>query len=999
MRIDDFLGRLEGVTQVSGGWMACCPAHGDTNPSLSVSEGGDGRILVKCHAGCETQAVVDALGLKMRDLMPERSSVAHPPRAPEKGQEKQVWGEKKPKAKQEPFVCTAKYEYQDEEGNTLYWVCRGTKGENQKSFQQRRPKEGGGYEFGLHSKPTKKGEERKLLVKYCAPFHLPKVVKAASEGRSIAILEGEKDVLTFERVTGCVGTCNSGGAGKWALDWPEDWIKWFKGCKSILIIADNDPETKPVVKKVKGVEVVEDKPHWKGQKHAWDVKKKLEAAGYEGTIRLMVMPHVAGQIKQIKDFTDWAEAKKMIGHGIEPNKADFAEAVKSAEPWPECWQFDAAAMDGAFEKDKPGTIRPSTQATDDSDEFADTVSAPEKGADTQTSSESEYNMARFGFAVPSAPSDARKYRANIHLGKAGVYTMEIAAKDDLQMTIAIQCARVAAKLAGVGGKMDATRTNNLKALVCLLWLRSRGKFFWREPEKRHDTSMYFDEESGILRNLGSDEFRSELASSSGINRESVSFKYVMAFLEDASFSAEVAQGVRPSNLWECVDGEKIYISSGDSEMYRITGQGIDKVQNCTDGVVFLRGKTLKPWVLKDGAGIDPFSESTIFKGASFADDFGRMIVRLWYLNLFRNHKKKPPLLITGEYQSGKTKMAESIEEILGIKEIDKRALKKGDKGEEAFWMAMENQKITIFDNVDSRIDWIKDAMQIAATGGIDPNRKLYTDNEEAVRHPNAHVIITSNNPMFTSDLGLSDRMQTANLNTARKTAAEDALSKDIAEHRDEFMTWTARLLAKALADTEPVADNINKRHPEYSSFGIRIGRAGGFEQDARAAMGFAEINKALLPLKNDETNIAQEILAVLIEKKGEWKFFSNELADAIVKRKEDAGESDDKTKEYFNTRRVGKCLNKYWRPLAVVFKANPPTLWQGKMRYWFTGMTDGIGQLVGKVGQNCTSDKSPTNKEDLGFYISPVSNPPNLPNNENMEDEGSMDPYGDDFDF
>ena len=992
MKIDDFLERLEGVTQISGGWMACCPAHGDSNPSLSVNEGSDGRILVKCHAGCETSAVVDAMGLKMSDLMPDRPDSQSRAADSASGAQAKVWnapaGAKRKAGKQEPFIKTAEYEYQDEDGKTLYWVCRGTKGDNKKSFQQRRPKEGGGFEFGLHSKATKKGEERKLLVKYCAPFRLPRVVKASSEGKSIAILEGEKDVLTFERVTGCVGTCNSGGAGKWANDWPEDWIKWFQGCKSILIIADNDPETKTVVRRVKGKDVVEDKPHWRGQKHAWDVKKKLEAAGYTGTIKLMVMPSVPGQVNRIKDFTDWANARKMVDHGIEPTKADFGEAVKAAEPWPEKWQFDDASMAGAFEADPVAPKKKRDRHTSSDD--GSTESAQEKSADSQT----EYNMARFGFAVaPRTPDDVSKYEANIHLGKAGVYTVEITKKDDLQMAIAIQCARVSAKLAGVGAKMDATRVNNLKALVCLLWLRSRGKFFWREPEKRHDTSMYFDEETGILRNIGSDEFRSELASSSGINRESVTFKYVMAFLEDASFSADVAQGVKPSNLWECVEGEKIYISSGDSEMYRVTATGIEKVQNCTDGVVFLRGKTLKPWTLKDGDGIDPFAESMIFRGASFADDFGRMIVRLWYLNLFRNHKKKPPLLITGEYQSGKTKMAESIEEILGIREIDKRALKKGDKGEEAFWMAMENQKITIFDNVDSRIDWIKDAMQIAATGGIDPNRKLYTDNEEAVRHPNAHVIITSNNPMFTSDLGLSDRMQTANLNTTRKTAAEDALSKDIAEHRDDFLTWTARLLSKALADTQPIADNINKRHPEYSSFGIRVGRAGGFEQDARAAMGFAEINKALLPLKNDETNIAQEILAVLIEKQGDWKFFSNELADAIVKRKEDAGESDEKTKEYFNTRRVGKCLNKFWRPLAVVFKANPPTLYQGKMRYWFTGMTEGVGQLVGKVGINGAYDKSPTKEEELELSIAPASNPPNLPNH---KDGGYSD---DDFIF
>lgn len=996
MNIDDFLARFDGTTKTSGGWLVCCPAHGDSNPSLSVAEGDDGRILLKCHAGCETQAIVDAMGLKMADLMPERAQngARTAQDASGQGNQAKVWGEaKKPtkKAKGEPFTTTAQYEYTDEDGKTLYWVCRGTKGDNKKSFQQRRPKSDGtpGFEFGLHSK----GKDRKLLVKYCAPFHLPRVVKASKEGKSIAILEGEKDVLTFERLTGCVATCNSGGAGKWANDWPADWIKWFEGCRSILIIADNDPEFKPTVRRVKGVDVVEEKPHWRGQRHAWDVRKKLEAAGYKGQIRLMVMPRIEGADK-VKDFTDWAEAWKST-IGADPGKADFAEAVKAAEPWPEKWQFDDTAeyfaADSAAQKKKRG-------AHTSSDRSPSGAAAEEESGGDHTSSD---DLGRFGFAIPPRPGESKKYGANMHLGKAGIVEMTVSEDDDLRMCIAVQSAKISVKLAGVGVKMGARLANDISSLVCLLWLRARGKFFWRELDKRHSTSMYFNEKSGVVMNIRCDEFVSFLANASGINRKSVTFEYVMAFLDDAAFDATVSQGVKPSNLWECVNGEKIYISSGDSEMYRIEPGKVEKVPNCTDGVVFLRNKTLQPWTLKDGDGLDPFSESMIFKGASFADTHGRMIVRLWYLNLFRNHKTKPPLLITGEYQSGKTRMAESIEEILGLAKTDKRSLKKGDKGEEAFWLTMETKMITIFDNVDSRIDWIKDAMQIASTGGEFAGRRLYTDNEENEMNANAHIMITSNNPLFTSDEGLSDRMQTVNLNTARKSAASDALSKDIREHRDEFLTWTARLLAKTLADTQPIENSINMRHPEFSNFGIRIGRAGGFEEEARAAMGFAELNKALLPLKNDETNVAQEILAVLLEKQGVFEFFANELVAAIIKRKEEAGEADEKTSEYFNNRRVGKCLNKYWRILAIIFKATPPRILHGKARYSFTGMTDGVGQLVGKVGKvgiNRDSQELPSSESDLDILHNPDFNPPIPPNQPKDEDmNGGYD--DDDFIF
>jgi hypothetical protein len=58
------------------GWSARCPAHEDRRPSLSVTEGDDGRALVRCHAGCTVDAICDAVGLRVADLMPANPSTA-----------------------------------------------------------------------------------------------------------------------------------------------------------------------------------------------------------------------------------------------------------------------------------------------------------------------------------------------------------------------------------------------------------------------------------------------------------------------------------------------------------------------------------------------------------------------------------------------------------------------------------------------------------------------------------------------------------------------------------------------------------------------------------------------------------------------------------------------------------------------------------------------------------------------------------------------------------
>ena len=64
--------------QTGSSWQATCPSHDDSNPSLSVSEGADGRALVKCHAGCETVKIVESLGLQMSDLFPSKSRRSTP---------------------------------------------------------------------------------------------------------------------------------------------------------------------------------------------------------------------------------------------------------------------------------------------------------------------------------------------------------------------------------------------------------------------------------------------------------------------------------------------------------------------------------------------------------------------------------------------------------------------------------------------------------------------------------------------------------------------------------------------------------------------------------------------------------------------------------------------------------------------------------------------------------------------------------------------------------
>ncbi len=55
------IARALGGHRAGRDWIARCPAHADKTPSLAIREGHDGRVLLKCHAGCTQWEVIGAL--------------------------------------------------------------------------------------------------------------------------------------------------------------------------------------------------------------------------------------------------------------------------------------------------------------------------------------------------------------------------------------------------------------------------------------------------------------------------------------------------------------------------------------------------------------------------------------------------------------------------------------------------------------------------------------------------------------------------------------------------------------------------------------------------------------------------------------------------------------------------------------------------------------------------------------------------------------------------
>lgn len=194
--------KLGPVRPAGAGYSAKCPAHQDNSPSLSVSVKDDGKVLLKCHAGCAQQDVLAALDIAPEILNPNRD---------DRPLSTDEWTPRGP--------AVAVYDYRDHTGKLLFQVLRTA----DKQFSQRQP-----------DLTAKSGWKWNLTDVDRVLYRLPELIQAVNEGKPVYIAEGEKDVEAL-RSAGHAATCNPGGAGKWR----DEYNAWLAGC-DVTIIADKD---------------------------------------------------------------------------------------------------------------------------------------------------------------------------------------------------------------------------------------------------------------------------------------------------------------------------------------------------------------------------------------------------------------------------------------------------------------------------------------------------------------------------------------------------------------------------------------------------------------------------------------------------------------------------------------------------------------------------------------------------------------------------------------
>ena len=266
MEINDLIARLAHVTQCGGQYSARCPAHDDGINSLSLSLGEDGRILLHCHAGCAVDDIVHSLGLELKDLFP--APVMMDPLRGIKPVAEYFYGAELKKVR----TMSA------DGSKSFYWMH---------NF-------GGMWEKGRRGivPPLYKGHAKEL-----------------PEFGTVYIVEGEKDVLSMEKMGFTAVSLPDGANSKWHESFSDE----LRG-RNIIVVPDNDTP---------------------GRSHAENIARQLVSVA--DTVKVLDLRAAWADIPEHYDVTDIIERR-----GVEFFRIILADLCESTPDYAQISSKDSA---------------------------------------------------------------------------------------------------------------------------------------------------------------------------------------------------------------------------------------------------------------------------------------------------------------------------------------------------------------------------------------------------------------------------------------------------------------------------------------------------------------------------------------------------------------------------------------------------------------------------------------------------------------------------------
>ncbi len=309
--VDLVLSKLPDAKPCGEGWTARCRAHDDKHPSLSVGTGDGGRALVYCHAGCDKEKIVKAIGLTMADLMPETtarpSRTKQLPSAKTSGPAFDTMELAVAALERSRGPRTAIWTYHSADDEPVGAVVRWNRTDGGKDVRpvSRQPDPSGGWA------PTAMPDPRPL-------YRLPHLVRKPD--LPVYVVEGEKCAEVVAAL-GLLATTSAGGS---SAPGKSDWTP-LAG-RDVIILPDHDQA---------------------GAKYANAVARLLSSLTPAAKVKVVNLTDAWPDLPEGGDIAD------IVAGGEDPGSitAKLMRLIAEAEPQAPCQPASKAELPGPFPTD------------------------------------------------------------------------------------------------------------------------------------------------------------------------------------------------------------------------------------------------------------------------------------------------------------------------------------------------------------------------------------------------------------------------------------------------------------------------------------------------------------------------------------------------------------------------------------------------------------------------------------------------------------------------
>ena len=274
----------------------------------------------------------------------------------------------------------------------------------------------------------------------------------------------------------------------------------------------------------------------------------------------------------------------------------------------------------------------------------------------------------------------------------------------------------------------------------------------------------------------------------------------------------------------------MYLDMFDGNALKLDGKAIEVRDNGEDGVLFAPIPRATPWKYRPGG--DGLLEKTIISSINFQEDESspytieehRLLMLSWILSIaFESVQPTKPLaLAVGPGGSGKSNLFRRIGKMFFGPEYEVDALRK-DK-EDDFWTKVTSGPFATFDNADTYIPWLPDALAQASTGIQVTKKKLYTNNQVVSYIPKCFISLTARTPTFRRE-DVASRLLIFYLTRIAEKIAEYQLLEEINSQRDALMSNFAQMLNQVLTSTPDQNVDPNMRLADFATVITRIANA------------------------------------------------------------------------------------------------------------------------------------------------------------------------------